>query len=650
MSARTTLEALRVSGQGFLSELNVQFSPHLNCIIGARGTGKTSLLELIRFASGREADTDNTEAVLSRLIPVILGADGAVELDLTTPLGQQLTITRTVNGDLTAIDRDTSEAVDVDWPALGLYELAIFSQNQLEEIASDPAARLALVDSYCQQEVQSISRVISDVRDKLESNAALQIQLANEIEALKLQSDQLPKLNQEAQALEKQYKKALGDLKAQEPVKKRVSELSGLRQAYTRQDLLLSELVNAAQTASVEPFPGRMLGERLRSSLSEEVIVGLPSLIALRALRENIVESSQRYANLRTQMQNELGRTRELLFQAATATKVELHKTTAEYQQATAELGTASKTWKELAARREAAISQLRVLQSADAAIRQKEQQRIQGDVERKDLLGTLSAVRHERFLARKRAADYLNQAIGGAVLVDVTESAAVGVYQDFLLDQLRGSGLWYSRLASSISNRVPPGRLAELAQTGDADSLSALIETEPERSRRALTHLSAPKAVFELQTLEVDDSVTFRLRTGDGIYQESESLSQGQKCTTLLSILLVDSTNPLVIDQPEDNLDNSYVVGGVVDVVRQQKSSRQFIFVTHNPNVAVLGEAEKIIAMEAGGSSGRAALVGAWDEPAVKTRILTVMEGGRAAFDRRRAAYETQERARMAV
>lgn len=78
--------------------------------------------------------------------------------------------------------------------------------------------------------------------------------------------------------------------------------------------------------------------------------------------------------------------------------------------------------------------------------------------------------------------------------------------------------------------------------------------------------------------------------------------LSTGQKCNTILPILLLDSDNPLSIDQPEDNVDNSFVFDSVVKNVRQVKRRRQLIFVTHNPNIPVLGGAEKVVVLDSNG------------------------------------------------
>ena len=91
-----------------------------------------------------------------------------------------------------------------------------------------------------------------------------------------------------------------------------------------------------------------------------------------------------------------------------------------------------------------------------------------------------------------------------------------------------------------------------------------------------------------------VDDVVKIRL---DG--RPVEDLSPGQRCSALLPVIVLGSNVPLVIDQPEDNLDNQLVTDLVIDILRQLKEQRQIIVVTHNPNIVVSGDAEQVVVMK---------------------------------------------------
>ncbi len=123
---------------------------------------------------------------------------------------------------------------------------------------------------------------------------------------------------------------------------------------------------------------------------------------------------------------------------------------------------------------------------------------------------------------------------------------------------------------------------------------------------------------------------------------------SPGQQASALLELLLNQAAGTLVIDQPEDDLDNR-VIMRIVDLIKTSKNIRQLIFATHNPNLVVNGDADKVIAMASLVSDGRpfenAARVvidvdGAIETPPVRAAITTVMEGGQKAFDLRRKKY----------
>jgi ABC-type bacteriocin/lantibiotic exporter with double-glycine peptidase domain len=135
----------------------------------------------------------------------------------------------------------------------------------------------------------------------------------------------------------------------------------------------------------------------------------------------------------------------------------------------------------------------------------------------------------------------------------------------------------------------------------------------------------------------ELHDRPILELKDGED-YKDSTSLSTGQKCTTILPILLMESERPLLIDQPEDNLDNAFVFETIVQSISEVRGRRQLIFVTHNPNIPVLGDAARVFCLSSTGRSGRVENAGTVDD--VAAQIMTILEGGRAAFDARQKRY----------
>jgi chromosome segregation protein len=122
---------------------------------------------------------------------------------------------------------------------------------------------------------------------------------------------------------------------------------------------------------------------------------------------------------------------------------------------------------------------------------------------------------------------------------------------------------------------------------------------------------------------------------------KELREHSLGQRASALILFILSQRDNDLiVIDQPEDDLDNQTIFEDVIKLIRDLKKNIQFIFATHNANFPVLGDAEQVGACSFAG--GKADIqVGSIDEPRIQQAIVSIMEGGHEAFARRKEIYQ---------
>ena len=156
----------------------------------------------------------------------------------------------------------------------------------------------------------------------------------------------------------------------------------------------------------------------------------------------------------------------------------------------------------------------------------------------------------------------------------------------------------------------------------------------------------------FFMRIEELDLTPTTKIElnvAADGdspVWRSLEELSTGQKATAVLLLLLLESDAPLVVDQPEDDLDNRFITDGVVPIMRQEKRRRQFVFSTHNANIPVLGDAELIVGLTAHGdvNQGQAKIaqehLGSIDMRSVRELVEEILEGGKSAFEMRRLKY----------
>jgi len=144
--------------------------------------------------------------------------------------------------------------------------------------------------------------------------------------------------------------------------------------------------------------------------------------------------------------------------------------------------------------------------------------------------------------------------------------------------------------------------------------------------------------------------SVELKYNINSGIskteaFRNNSNLSMGQHAVALLLLILnasydLSDNRPLLMDQPEDDLDNSYIYNTLVAEFRRSKSKRQIIISTHNANIPVASDAENIILLRYEGTSGYVAENGSLDKPEIADGVLETLEGGKEALERRNEKY----------
>jgi hypothetical protein len=188
-----------------------------------------------------------------------------------------------------------------------------------------------------------------------------------------------------------------------------------------------------------------------------------------------------------------------------------------------------------------------------------------------------------------------------------------------------------------------------DTATRNDLDSVFS-FETLTDFGRQTIWAKLGPASVTSVLTAVPDSYVEFQFRDRDDSYIPFERASPGQQAAALLTLLLKQKAGTLLIDQPEDDLDNR-VIMQIAKLLRTTKINRQLIFATHNPNFVVNGDADKIIVMNSGspssangGSAGpRMSMLadGAIETPSVRDAITEIMEGGKEAFELRSRKYD---------
>ncbi len=197
-------------------------------------------------------------------------------------------------------------------------------------------------------------------------------------------------------------------------------------------------------------------------------------------------------------------------------------------------------------------------------------------------------------------------------------------------------------RAALLIEVLTMPGLLTAI----DANNTSAITAIQTAEGAKVFNQgdanliverLSEPAIRFALERCEVHD------RGGKAryIHRDFSKLSLGQQQSVLLALMLSSKSNaPLIIDQPEDNLDSEFIYHSLVPVLRMAKERRQIIVISHNANIAVLGDAEQIIILKSTAERGRIVSRGSIDDAETREAACNILEGAREAFERRATIY----------
>ena len=262
----------------------------------------------------------------------------------------------------------------------------------------------------------------------------------------------------------------------------------------------------------------------------------------------------------------------------------------------------------------------------------------------RRNLLAEWEDLQAETFRQLERAGKRVNRRLRDRVRV-TTEFAGNREPLFSLLREIKG------RLSEAI-DRLRQRETLSLKEFADAmragrRALERRFNIPPTQADRLAS--ADPKIVMAIEELDLPPKAQIELNVGSidrPEWKRLSDLSKGQKATAVLLLLLLESEAPLIIDQPEDDLDNRFITDGIVPRMREEKRRRQFILATHNANIPVLGDAELIVGLRAAGEAGEGNAempeehMGAMDSPSVREQVEEILEGGRAAFEMRRLKY----------
>lgn len=240
----------------------------------------------------------------------------------------------------------------------------------------------------------------------------------------------------------------------------------------------------------------------------------------------------------------------------------------------------------------------------------------------------------------RIKEVDSINSRHSEVIILTLEQGVRSPGYVDKLVLLLKGSNLRSQpEVVKDISEKVRPSDLVDIVEKSDATRLATSLGRDVGQMTRLIAHVADSAALYDLDGIIFEDRLEITMYD-DGVLKPVGQLSKGQMATALLPLILRPADYPLIFDQPEDDLDNRFIFKTLVEIVRKLKCERQLIFVTHNANIPVLGEADRVVVMQMETPLTAAPPIGGGVDE-VKEHILNLLEGGKEAFKQRQDKYQ---------
>jgi PHP domain len=610
---------------GFLDGAAIHFNPNLNVLIGGRGTGKSTAIETIRTVLGLQPIGDEARKAHEGIVRQVLRSGTKISLLVRThhPAVRDYRIERTIPNP--PLVREETGGVSNLSPRDILPRIELYGQHEISELTKSREKLTRLLDRFVERD-DSVGRRKSSLRRELEKNRRALLDTRLEIKQVQERLTALPGLEETL----KKYKDA------------------GLEGRLREQSLLVRE------ERVLNSFPERLapFGEALeilkrelpidRAFLSPKALEELPGKGILTKGNEVLAALERDLLRIRDELEKALKRADQGIAEIRLAWEGRKQQVQTAYEKILRELQK-SRVDGEDFMRLRRQIEELRPLRERLALLQRLEKEH---SARRKALLAEWVDVQAEEFRALDRAAKNVSRKLRDRVQIDVTAGGDREPLFELLRVKIGG------RMAEAIDALRTVSDLSliqfvEACKSG-ADALSKLYHITPSQAERL--NKAEPEVLMEIEELELAPTTAIRLNTAPAgqppAWQALEDLSTGQKATAVLLLLLLESDAPLIVDQPEDDLDNRFITEGVVPRMRDEKQRRQFVFSTHNANIPVLGDAELILGLSASGEAngGRAQIApdhrGSIDSSAVRELVEEILEGGREAFETRRRKY----------
>lgn len=631
------IEQITVNNAKYLgraNEFTCRFNPWLNSVIGGRGTGKSTTLELLRNALQRENEIPETlqgDFARYREVSRERSDEGLLTNDTSVTVYYRKDESRYKVDWTIQEGRKAYEESDGEWlPTPGSinqrFPIRIYSQKQIFELAKSPDSLLRIIDDSPQIGYEEWKRKWDELSAQYLSIRAKMREIQTGLDEEETIKGELADVRRKLDIFQKAgHEKILKDYHARDNQKKALDSWEDSWANWSDDLGQLTERIVFTDIDFGEHHPGpeerheldnlvvdlnskledvRLTMEGLKNQLDfikDAWQIERPRL----KLTANIVDAKEKYDSLVSKLEEE-------------------------------RVGVPS-AYSYLIKEEQRLKERLRELNEKKVALKVQDQ----------EADNCLAQLMHHRVALTRKRTDFLNTTLSDNEYVQI-QVIPYG-NKELLEDQFRGlidrgNGGFDTDINSLLSELMDSDE-PQLSQINKVkESIVDIYQNEFEavdclKDRRFASHIIGLSAehIDRVKCWFPEDSLDVRFSLRDGVkFTPVEQGSPGQKTAALLAFILSYGNEPLILDQPEDDLDNELIYDLIVQQLRAIKHKRQVIVVTHNANIVVNGDSENIIALDIRAGQTQISAQGGLQELPIREQICRLMEGGTAAFEQR--------------
>lgn len=577
---------------------------HLNCdmtnLIGIRGSGKSAFIEAIRYAL--ELDAKEDAEYKEGLLGYAIGSGGKIILEVVAK-DQAYRIER-IMGERGKVYRNDEYVPNLYPPSM--FPVVYYGQKDIQKQSMEREQQIELIDQFIKEELHEINEQILEKETKLKDifktlyNLKEKIKKKGDYEAKKASLEDKIAIFEKMKIADKLQKDA--NFKKDELILERVTKFA----KDSKENLSdFKEKIENGFSAIIS------ISSKENPSLFQELE---NRILKLKETWLGQIEEMEKSGNISFE---EFEKLKSKFFESREKVQEEIAKIKREIDVTEVSPDDYGKFIKEL----ENVKVIISEIEKYNRTISQLEEQK-------KSLYSELQKLWHKQWSERIRKKEEINTA-QTVVQIDIEYKGNKKSYAEFMINFFKGTGLRSNKLekiAETFSDNI---ELSNSLENKDSFKNICFTDSEWFKFKERFQEQEAVLCLFR-----VPDLIEIKYKG-----RPIQKLSLGQRASSLLLLLLTQENTPVIMDQPEDDLDNQTIYEGLIKKIIELKSKRQIVFATHNPNIPVLGDCEQVVIFKSDNEKIKTEH-GSIDKGYIQRKIVDIMEGGKEAFTKRKEIY----------